>query len=153
MIREWVRLRERRHLVGRVAKVLARGRRGGVLHDERRMRDISIHLDLQWQARELHPWDLDLSQERQAEIFAIQLLEDTVMMIRQLFGSLPEVDAIHIRVLEPLQSQRMLLEGTVSRATFQGCHACQSPAMSLKLLGICYKLTSGRLEPLDKPAA
>jgi len=148
MIGEWMRLRERRRLQRRIARVLARAPRGGVPLDERVLRKVSSHLDVEWHACGLHPWDRDLSQERQAEFFAVQVLEDTVMVIKRLFDSLAEVDTIHICVLEPYQPHQLLLEGTVSRAAAQECLACPSPAMSLKLLGIRYRLSNGRFEPL-----
>jgi hypothetical protein len=145
----WLGLGERRRIMRRVVRVLRAGGRAGIRPDERRLQKISTHLDLEWRAREIHPWDRDLPRERQAELFAIQLLEDTVSDIRRLFASLPELDTIHIAVREQPEPHHLLLQGTVTRAAVRQVRDCPSPAMSLKLLGVCYRLMDGSLEPLD----
>ena len=145
MSREWWR---RRGLARKVSKALGGESRPEAAHDHCTLQRCAVHLDLEWRARQIHPWDRDLSPERQARVFANQLLEDTVTAIRRLFDSLPEVDSIHIAVREPLPMRRTLLEGAVSRLAVGECAACQSAAMTLKLLGICYRLNDGCLEPL-----
>jgi hypothetical protein len=146
----WLRLHGRRRFMRRVVQALRAGRRAGIASDERRLQKISSHLDLEWNARDVHPWDRDLPRERQAELLATQLLEDTVSVIRRLFNTLPEVDTIRISVREPSEPHNVLLEGTVTRAALRRVRECPSPAMSLKLLGVYYRLIDGSLEPLEQ---
>jgi len=144
----WWRSRGQRHLVRRVARALDATRREGAAQDDRRLQKVGVHLDVEWHARALHPWDGDLGPERQAQLFASRLLDDTATAIRRLFDALPEVDSIRILVREPAPAHETLLEGTVSRAAVGECAGCRSPAMMLKLLGVCFRLNDGRLEPL-----
>ena len=107
-----------------------------------------MHLDVEWRADGLHPWDRDLPEERQTQLFAARLLDDTVMRVRLLFCALPDVDTVRIKVLEPRPRGGALLEGTISRARLHDCETCRSAAMCLKLLGVAFQLRDGRLEPM-----
>jgi diadenosine tetraphosphatase ApaH/serine/threonine PP2A family protein phosphatase len=110
----------------------------------------SMHLDIEWQAAGIHPWDRDLPEERQEQFFTIRLLEDTVLRIRSLFTALPDIDTVRIKVLGPIPQCGALLEGTIARARLRDCETCRSPAMCLKLLGVTFQLRGGRLEPIEK---
>ena len=141
-------IRERRRLRGRVVKTLALKSRGGIFNDGLPLRTLANHLEVEWFAREPHPWDKDLPPERKAERFVVESLSDTVVAICRMFDRLPEVDTIRIRVLEPNELHKTLLAGTVHRADLHASRRCPSPAMSLKLLGIQYRVTDGSFEPL-----
>jgi hypothetical protein len=97
-------------------------------------------LRLEWHARDIHPWDCDLPADRRAELFTEELMAETIVAIRQAFERLAEVDVIEIRVLAPNEPGRTVLAGTVCRDDLIAARACPSPAMSLKLLGIQYRL-------------
>jgi hypothetical protein len=134
---------ERRRLRNRVARALAMAPRGGVANDTSLLREMSLSLKVEWYARDLHPWDRDLPVERRAELFTAELMADTVAAIRQIFERLAEIDAIHIRVLEPAAPHKTVLAGTVCRDDLNATRDCPSPAMSLKLLGLQYRVSDG----------
>jgi hypothetical protein len=117
--------------------------RGGVAHDTAVLREMSLSLKVEWYARDLHPWDRDLPVERRAELFTAELMADTVVAIRQIFERLAEIDAIQIRVLEPTEPHETVLAGTVCRDDLNATRGCPSPAMSLKLLGLQYRVSDG----------
>jgi hypothetical protein len=100
-------------------------------------------LKVEWQARDVHPWNEDLPVGRRAELLTTELMADTIVAIRQIFERLAEVDVIHIRVLAPNAPDKTVLAGTVCRDDVDAAQACRSPAMSLKLLGVQYCLADG----------
>jgi hypothetical protein len=137
-IGNWLRMRRRRRLVRRLARLIARP----VLH-------ASVHADVEWQAAGIHEWDTDLPEDRQAQILATRLLEDTLLRIQRAFAELSELDSLSVCIREPLPRGARLIDGTVSREALKRCESCRSPAMSLKLLGLNYRLRDGRLTPID----
>jgi hypothetical protein len=60
-----------------------------------------------------------------------------------MFERLVEVDVIQIRVLAPNEAENTVLAGTVYRNDLHAAQACPSPAMSLKLLGVQYRVADG----------
>jgi hypothetical protein len=141
--RKWRAEWERRRLRNRVTKALTMAPRGGVASDGSLFPKMSLSLKVEWYARDLHPWDRDLPVERRAERFAADVMADTVVAIRQMFDRLAEIDAIQIRVLEPIEPHKTVLAGTVRRDDLNATRGCPSPAMSLKLLGVQHRLTDG----------
>jgi hypothetical protein len=117
--------------------------RGGVAGDGSLSPKMSLSLNVEWYARDLHPWDSDLPVDRRAELFAAGLVADTVVVIRRMFERLAEIDAIQIRVLEPIEPHKTVLAGTVCRDDLNATRGCPSPAMRLKLLGVQHRLTDG----------
>ncbi|HEX4346996.1 MAG TPA: hypothetical protein VHZ73_05450, partial [Vicinamibacterales bacterium] len=101
VLRKWTRVRERQRLHRRVAKTLALKPRGAVFNDGLPIKKISNHLEVEWLARGVHPWDLDLPREQRDELFAIEAVGDTLAAILRMFDRLPEVDTIRLRVLGP----------------------------------------------------
>jgi hypothetical protein len=134
--RRWRGAWERRRLRSRVLKTLTLAPRGGVASDGLLLRSTSVSLKVDWYARDVHPWDGDLPAERRAELFAAELMADTVVAIRQMFERLAEIDVIQVRVLEPNAPHQALLAGTVCRDDLSAARGCPSPAMNLKLLGV-----------------
>jgi hypothetical protein len=100
-------------------------------------------LNVEWHARDAHPWDCDLPIEQRAELFTAGLIADTVVAIRQLFEDLAEVDVIQICVLAPNDPDMTILAGTVCRDDLNAAVGCPSPAMSLRLLGLQHRLVDG----------
>jgi hypothetical protein len=117
--------------------------------DGLRREQISLRLLINWRARDLHPWDLDLVGNRMAVRLVEQTFSDTVAALERLFNALPEVDAIDFRVLEmDVRRDGTLLGGSVSRRDFETWHP-SSAIMRLKLLGVNYNLVNSHFEPMD----
>ena len=73
---------------------------------------VVTHLDIEWRAREIHPWDRGLlSPPQRAAAFVEQSLFDTEAAIHRLFAASPQVDFITLRVFEP-DSARVIISGT-----------------------------------------
>jgi hypothetical protein len=138
--RRWRSVWERRRLRHRVIKALTLAPRAAVPDDGPRLRKMSLALRLEWHARDIHPWDCDLPADRRAELFTAALMAETFAAIRQTFERLAEVDLIEIQVLAPNEPDKTVLAGTVYRDDLIAAETCRSPAMSLKLLGIQYRL-------------
>ena len=138
--RQWVgwlgQIRERRRLRKRVTQALQLRPRGGCIDDRLTVKRMSTQLQIEWCARDVHPWDLDLPVERRGELFLEQCRHDTLVAVHRLFARLAEVDVIEIRVVEPQPSARTILAGTVSRHDLNIATHPRSPRMSLKLMGI-----------------
>jgi hypothetical protein len=135
-VREWRGKWRRRKLRNRVMKALAPAPRGAIANDRLRLRKTSLSLKVEWQARDVHPWDCDLPAWRKTEVFTVGLISDTVAAIRQAFDDLAEADTIQIRVVHPNEPDRTLLAGTVRRDDLNTALGSASPAMSLMLLGV-----------------
>jgi len=84
----------------RVAHGLALKPRGAVRNDVLAIKQLAVGLRVEWFARDTHPWDRDLPERRQAELFAQQCLEDVDAAIPRLFEGLPEIEVLEISVLE-----------------------------------------------------
>ena len=137
---DWVTtVRERRRLRRRVDRALRLRPRGGCVEDRLVVRRISTRLDVEWCARDVHPWDHDLPADRREELFLEQCHHDTVVAVRRMFAQLAEVDLIEIRVVTPQPSARTILAGTVSRRDQNMVTRQRSARMSLKLMGIHYE--------------
>jgi hypothetical protein len=147
-IRRWTELRERRRLRHRVLKTLKLGSRGAECETGLPLRRLSTRLEVEWYARDVHPWDRDLPQEQRTKRFVEESLKDTVAAIWRMFDHLPEIDTIDLRVLEPNHPHKPLFAGTVCRDDVNAAGSCLSPAMSLKALGVRFRLADGCLEPL-----
>ena len=135
-----------RRMVTRALRLTARG---FVPHDVLVLTELSARLRVEWRSREVHPWDRDLPWERRAARFREQTLHDTATAIARLFRMVPEVDIIEVRVLEPHPSSRMILAGTVVRQDALVALTYPSPSMTLRMMGIRYRVNDGHLEPLE----
>jgi hypothetical protein len=109
---------------------------------------VSTHLEIEWYAHDVHPWDADLPDDRQARLFVDSALSQTLSAIRRAFERFPEVDSIAVRVLDPRDPTGVLLRGAVSRRDLDAATAIKSDAMSLKLLGVEFQLVDSDLQPL-----
>jgi hypothetical protein len=109
----------------------------------------SFRLAVSWRAREVHPWDRDLSGDRRDARLVEQTFRDTQEALQRLFTILPEVDCIDVNVLPADTSkQEPLIRGSVARTEFETWKPA-SIAMRFRLLGLRYNLVGSRLEPLD----
>jgi hypothetical protein len=133
-------------IVRRVASALAVKPRGAVWNDVLSIQDLSLRLHVEWLARDVHPWDRDLPERRQAELFAQQCLEDVDAAIPRLFEELPEIDVLEIGVLER-GSKTRIIAGTTHRNDLVA-QRCSSLGMRLRMIGINYHRTNLRFEPI-----
>jgi hypothetical protein len=130
----------------RVLRALALNRVGKSGTDELSLSHLSNHLEVQWRAREVHPWDRDLPPARVAQLFVEQCLDDTSAALERLFSALPEIDIIEFKVTHPA-SRASIVSGSVMRLEIQNAKACSS-GMRLKQLGVTYRLHDWQFEPL-----
>jgi hypothetical protein len=130
----------------RVAHALALKPRGAVWNDVLAVDRLAVALRVDWIARDVHPWNCDLPEKRQAELFAEQCLEDVDAAIPRLFEELPEVDILEIGVLKP-DSKTRIIAGIVHRTELAG-QVRSSLGMRLKTIGINYRYTDLKLEPI-----
>ena len=134
--------RLRRKVVG----ALEVNRRAGVRNDGLSLKRMRNRLEVEWQAREIHPWDQGLPPERAAQKFVQQCLADVDAAIARLFASLPDTDEIVLRVLDPT-SGNPIVAGTVTRA--EAATARAGPVgMKLRSLGLVYRLANWQFESL-----
>jgi hypothetical protein len=124
----------------RVERALALADRGAVNRDGLRLNRASNSLEIEWHARDIHPWDGDLSHERKARLFVEQSLADTETAISRLFLAFPQIDVIDLTVLEP-SSKTAIIAGTVHRSAWESNQQLLSVKMRLRELGVRYALT------------
>jgi hypothetical protein len=134
--------RLRRKVIG----ALEVNRRAGVRNDGLSLKRMCNRLEVEWQARGIHPWDRGLPPEREAQKFVEQCLEDVDAAVSQLFATLPDTDEIELRVLDPTSAEP-IVAGTVTRAQAITASA-GSVGMKLKSLGLVYRLANWQFESL-----
>ena len=130
-----------------VARTLRLDPRGGIRGDRLHVTSVSGQLEVEWQARDLHPWDRRLPFDCQNEVFVEQTLADTERALAKLFGAFPEI-AVSIRVLAPGGSQRIIVTGTALRADLVAASSIHSRRMRLATLGLHFDpVASTRCRP------
>ena len=134
--------RLRRKVIG----ALEVNRRAGVRNDGLSLKRVRSRLEVEWQAREIHPWDQGLPPERAAQKFVQQCLADVDAAISRLFATLPDTDEIVLRVLDPT-SGNPIVAGMVTRAEAATARA-GSVGMKLRSLGLVYRLANWQFESL-----
>jgi hypothetical protein len=135
-----------------VKRALALRPRGAIPHDALILKSLRLlghdRLQLEWHAREIHPWDRDLPPSQQAELFSKQALEDTDAALVRLFQRLPEIEQIEFHVLKPTASGGVILTGVVDREQALDPEPPPSLRMRLNRLGVRYKMAEDHLVPL-----
>jgi hypothetical protein len=142
-MRRWVKARSRLRWRHRLTAALRLEIRGAVAHDQLKVKRCTTQLEIEWFARELHPWDRDLSPDQQTKMFVDRAVVDTVAAIEQLFEDVPEIDDLNVRVWDRTPPGEPLLFGTVSRAELEECPEHCSPMMKLKSLGLVFQSRVG----------
>ncbi len=130
-MRQWSARRHRRQ----VERALALHGRGEVRPDGLRLDALCTRLEIQWTARDIHPWDRNLPVARQQRLFAEQALTDTEAVIARCFEALPAVDSIDLAVAERASGE-VLLSGTVERVAWERGRPLASIRMRLRELGV-----------------
>ena len=134
----------------KIERALALYLRGEVRRDGLNLTRATAHLELEWRARDIHPWDRGfLSPAESAAAFVKQSLADTEAAVCRLFENLPQVDVITLRVLDPI-SDSSIISGTVSRADLLARNEHLSIGMRLRYLGLTYQLSGSLCEALDE---
>jgi hypothetical protein len=131
-----------------IYKALALNLRGEVRNDGLKLEKVNNQLEIEWYAREIHPWDRDrnLTTDEKERLFLEQSLADTEAAISRLFEMLPQIDVISLRVLGA-RSKKTLLAGSVLRSEVER-NSQLSVGMRLRLSGITFRLSGWSLEPL-----
>jgi hypothetical protein len=131
-----------------VKRALALRPRGAVLHDVLILNSMHVSghsLQVEWRARDVHPWDRHLPLSEQADLFSEQALEDTDEAIVRLFKRLPDIERIELQVLNPMASGGVILTGVVDRETALGSEPPPSLRWRLIMLGISFRLVANHL--------
>jgi hypothetical protein len=110
-------LGKRKASKGRTAiqDALSLHRRGEERRDGLTLTQASHRLEIEWRARDIHPWDRDSEPEERELLFTEQSIADADAALSRLFNKLPEIDVIEFGVTHPDSHQR-ILAGTVERA-------------------------------------
>lgn len=123
--------------------------RGEVRRDGLEAINVTTQLQIEWRARDIHPWDRTLlSPAQQATAFVEQALADTEAAICRLFEVLPQVDVIALKVLDQI-SETVIISGTVSRLAAAARDENLSIGMRLMYLGLTYHSAGSLFEPLE----
>jgi hypothetical protein len=104
------------------------------------------HLEVEWRARDIHPWDRAIPAEERAALFVKQTFADTDAALSRLFGTLPHIDSVELRVLDA-KSEQAIMSGLVYRSSL-AMRRPLSDRMWLGQLGISFRLSGNRFEPL-----
>jgi hypothetical protein len=110
-----------------VYDALALQHRGEVRGDGLEITHITTQLEVEWWARELHPWDRFAPPEKAAVRFVQQSLADTEAAIARLFHASPMLDVIHLRVLDR-HARCLIIEGVVHRSS-----VVTDPSLSIRM--------------------
>jgi hypothetical protein len=131
-----------------LADALTLQRRGEVRSDGLSSFSFSISLCVSWRARDVHPWDRDMPEDRKAPRLVEQTLHDTEDAIERIFLTFPEANTLEVNVLEKdPASAGVIVSGIVLRSELGRCSST-SIGMRLKMLGINYRLANEHFEPL-----
>jgi len=131
----------------RIDRALALHTRGEVRSDGLQLASAKTTLNIEWLARDIHPWDKDVSAERAEQLFAQQCLNDTNAVIARLFDELPMLDTIELSVKRS-PDQPPLLTGIVHRSSLRDT-SNHSIGMRLRALGVSFRMNNFCLEAGD----
>ena len=134
LLRRCDALRHRRN----VGRALALHLRGEARRDGLRLDKLCHRLEIQWRARDIHPWDRELVGARERRpLFFEQSLTDTEAAIFRLFKALPVVDVLDITILDHT-SDSVIIAGTVYRSMLEQGRNLLSVRMRLREMGVTY---------------
>jgi hypothetical protein len=107
-------------------------------------------LEIEWRARDIHPWDRSLlAPARRAAAFVEQSLADTEAAVYRLFEAVHQVDVITLKVFDRM-SDNVIISGTVSRADILARDEELSIGMRLRNLGLTYHSAGSVFERLEE---
>lgn len=143
VLRHWDALLFKR----RIERALALHLRGEVRTDGLKLNRKHARLELEWQAREIHPWDRTISTAKRNALFVKQCLADADAVLRRLFEELPHIDSIAMCVRDP-HSNAVIMEGLVLSSSLQIPRPL-SDRMWLAQIGLRFRLSDDSFEPLE----
>jgi hypothetical protein len=129
-----------------IERALALHRRGEARRDGLKLKKLSNRLAIEWQARDVHPWDRHNPPERKGALLVRQSLADAEAAITRLFQFLPQIDVIALTVLDH-NSESVIMAGTVYRSAEEP-DAELSVGMRLWERGVKYHSDGWVFEPL-----
>lgn len=132
----------------RIERVLGLVGRGEVRCDGLQLNKVCNRVEIHWRARDIHPWDRNLPEERNAAALVAQTLADTEAVIAGVFETMPQVDIMDLAVLEPA-SDTTIIAGTVNRSDVARNRHLLSVGMRLRQLGVKFRLADSQFEALN----
>jgi hypothetical protein len=142
-----LRALETRMFNRRIRNALKLHLRGEVRADGLPLKSVSSSVELEWRARNIHPWDRALGLKDADARFVRQSIKDTAAAITRLFATLPHVDALTIRIYEP-NSDRVIMSGEVLRSSLSPDRPL-SERIWLGQLGMTFHIIDDRFQPLS----
>ncbi len=118
-----------------IEDALALHRRGEARSDGLALIQSSQSLDVEWRARQIHPWNCNLPPAQKERLFIEQCYADTEAAIHRLFLNCPGVDLIRFKVVRP-DTEEELLTGSVAREAAEQCIAGRSSRTKLWQMGV-----------------
>jgi hypothetical protein len=110
---------------------------------------VATHLEIEWRARDIHPWDRDLlSVSERTATFVDQALHDTEAAICRLFTMLPPLEVFKVRVRDRT-SDNVILSGSVSRPDFLARDRTPAHRNAAPVYGVMHHFEASLLEPLE----
>lgn len=132
-----------------IRRALALHLRGEARGDGLQPISVATHLEIEWRARDVHPWDRSLlAPSEKAMAFVQQSLKDTEAAVERLLGALPNVDVLALKVLDHT-TEGVIISGSVSRPDFLARDQQLSIGMRLMYLGLIYHSAGSIFEPLE----
>ena len=131
----------------KIQRALALNQRGEARTDGLQMTSAKTALRIDWLAREVHPWDRDLSPEKAERLFSQQCLDDANAAITRLFAEIPVLDSIELRVRRDI-SRPPILAGTVYRNSLT-TNDYASTGMRLRAIGLSFRMSNLCLEEVE----
>jgi hypothetical protein len=135
----------------RIGRALALQLRGEARKDGLTLRHLYAQLHLaqlhvEWQARDVHPWDKALPVEGRASLFVKQTFADTDAALKRLFQTVPSAQVISLRVLRP-RTGDIIMSGEVQRSSM-ALRRPLSDRIWLGQLGVIFRLSGDYFEEL-----
>jgi hypothetical protein len=136
-----------------IKRALALHLRGEVRKDGLTPISVTTHCNIEWHARDVHPWDRGLLPPAQMALaFVRQSLTDTEAAIGRLFEALPQVDVLTVKVLH-CTAESVIISGSVSRRDFAARDQQLSVGMRLLYLGLVHHSSGLLFEPIEEHPA
>jgi hypothetical protein len=130
----------------RIQRALKLNLRGEGRSDGLPLKSANTSLELEWHARDIHPWDKALPSRNADAQFVNQAIQDTDAVLMRLFATLPHVDTINVFVYEP-SSDGVIMSGEVMRTSLAGPRPL-SDRIWRGQLGIRFHIIDNRFQPL-----
>lgn len=131
----------------RIGRALALQMRGEARKDGLTLYHVHAQLHVEWQARDVHPWDKALPAEGRATLFVKQTFADTDAALMRLFRTVPSAEIISLRVLRP-RTGDIIMSGEVHRSSM-ALRRPLSDRIWLGQLGVVFRLSGDYFEPLS----